>query len=56
MPEPFVSRYKHAGMWRWFRKFDPAARRLHVAAVVWLGLWAHFLLQIPGQLLRMVRR
>jgi N-acetylglucosaminyl-diphospho-decaprenol L-rhamnosyltransferase len=52
----FVSYYKHRGMWRWFRKFDPAARRLHVAAVVWLGLWAHFLLQIPGQLLRMVRR
>lgn len=48
----FVSRYKHRGMWRWFRKHDPAARNPLVAAVVWLGIWAHFLLQIPGQLWR----
>ena len=48
----FVSRYKHRGMWRWFRKHDPAARNPLVAAMVWLGIWAHFLLQIPGQLLR----
>ncbi|MDO1528188.1 glycosyltransferase family 2 protein [Fulvimonas sp. R45] len=52
----FVSRYKHRGMWRWFRKFDPAARNPFVAAAVWLGLWAHFLLQIPGQLWRLWRR
>jgi len=26
-----------------------------VAATVWLGIWAHFLLQIPGQLLRKAR-
>ena len=52
----FVSYHKHRGMWRWFRKFDPAAHKPHVAAVVWLGLWAHFLLQIPGQLYRMSRR
>lgn len=45
----FVSRHKHRGMWRWFRKFDPAARNPFVAAVVWLGIWGHFLLQIPGQ-------
>ena len=45
----FVSRYKHRGMWRWFRKFDPAARHPLVAAAVWLGIWTHFLLQIPGQ-------
>jgi len=48
----FVSRYKHRGMWRWFRKHDPAARNPLVAAMVWLGIWAHFLLQIPGQLWR----
>ena len=48
----FVSYHKHRGMWRWFRKFDPAAQKLHIAVVVWLGLWAHFLLQVPGQLLR----
>lgn len=52
----FVSYHKHRGMWRWFRKFDPAAQRPLVAATVWLGLWAHFLLQIPGQLIRMVSR
>ncbi|HKR77642.1 MAG TPA: glycosyltransferase family 2 protein [Rhodanobacter sp.] len=48
----FVSRHKHRGMWRWFRKFDPEARRPLVAATVWLGIWVHFLAQIPGQLLR----
>jgi GT2 family glycosyltransferase len=52
----FVSYHKHRGMWRWFRKFDPVAHKPLVAATVWLGLWVHFLLQIPGQLLRMVRR
>lgn len=48
----FVSRHKHRGMWRWFRQHDPAARNPLVAAAVWLGIWAHFLAQIPGQLLR----
>ncbi|WP_017464053.1 glycosyltransferase family 2 protein [Dyella ginsengisoli] len=48
----FVSRHKHRGMWRWFRKFDPAARKPHVAALVWLSIWVHFALQVPGQLLR----
>ena len=52
----FVSRYKHRGMWRWFRKHDPAARNPLVAAVVWLGIWAHFVLQIPGQLWRLMLR
>ncbi len=52
----FVSRYKHRGMWRWFRKHDPAARNPLVAAAVWLGIWAHFLLQIPGQLWRRLLR
>ena len=49
----FVSRHKHRGMWRWFRKFDPAARNPLLAAIVWLGLWTHFLLLIPGQLRRL---
>jgi N-acetylglucosaminyl-diphospho-decaprenol L-rhamnosyltransferase len=52
----FVSYYKHRGMWRWFRKFDPAAQRPLIAGTVWLGLWTHFLLQIPGQLYRMTKR
>ncbi|HET7266795.1 MAG TPA: glycosyltransferase family 2 protein [Oleiagrimonas sp.] len=38
----FVSRHKHRGMWRWFRKFDPAARNPLVAAMVWCGIWLHF--------------
>jgi len=52
----FVSRHKHRGMWRWFRKFDPAARKPWLSALVWLGIWAHFLMQIPGQWLRLMRR
>lgn len=52
----FVSRHKHRGMWRWFRKFDPAARNPLVAGLVWLGIWMHFASQIPGQLLRLPRR
>jgi hypothetical protein len=49
----FVSRHKHRGMWRWFRTFDPAARQPLVAGVVWLGIWTHFVLQVPGQLWRL---
>ncbi len=40
----FVSRHKHRGMWRWFRKFDPAARNPLLAGIVWCGIWAHFVL------------
>jgi GT2 family glycosyltransferase len=52
----FVSRHKHGGMWRWFRKHDPASRNPLVAAAVWLGIWGHFLLQVPGQLWRRLLR
>lgn len=51
----FVSWHKHRGMWRWFRKFDPQARRLHLAALVWLGIWTHFALRLPGLFLRGLR-
>jgi GT2 family glycosyltransferase len=51
----FVSRHKHRGMWRWFRKFDPAARNPLVAGAVWLGIWAHFMAQVPGQLWRLAK-
>lgn len=51
----FVSRHKHRGMWRWFRKFDPAARNPLVAGAVWLGIWTHFAMQVPGQLWRLAR-
>ncbi|MFC5740112.1 glycosyltransferase family 2 protein [Dyella tabacisoli] len=52
----FVSRHKHRGMWRWFRKFDPAARNPLLAVMVWSGIWLHFLLQIPAQLTRLALR
>lgn len=52
----FVSRHKHRGMWRWFRKHDPAAANPLLAAIVWLGIWGHFLLQIPGQMWRRLTR
>lgn len=43
----FVSYHKHRGMWRWFRKFDPAARRLPTRVLVWCGIAAHFLATAP---------
>lgn len=49
----FVSRHKHRSMWRWFRTHDPAAQSRFVSAIVWLGIWTHFGLQIPGQLVRL---
>jgi len=52
----FVSYHKHRGMWRWFRKFDPASRNPLIAAAVWLGIWSRFLLKVPGQWLRAARR
>lgn len=48
----FVARHKHQGMWRWFTKFDPSARNPLLRAVVWLGLWAHFVLLLPTYLWR----
>ncbi len=52
----FVSRHKHRGMWRWFKSYDPAAANPLLVALVWLGIWSHFLLKIPGQLLRRLLR
>lgn len=43
----FVSRHKHRGMWRWFRKFDPAARNPLTGGAVWCGIWLHFVLTAP---------
>ncbi|MGH8213863.1 MAG: glycosyltransferase family 2 protein [Rhodanobacteraceae bacterium] len=52
----FVSRYKHRGMWRWFRKFDPAARNPLMRALVWCGIWTHFALTAPRLALRRPKR
>ncbi len=38
----FVSKHKHRGMWRYFTRFDPAARVLPLRALVWLGIWVHY--------------
>lgn len=43
----FVARHKHRGMWRYFNKFDPAARNPLLRALVWCGIWAHFALKAP---------
>jgi GT2 family glycosyltransferase len=43
----FVAWHKHRGMWRWFRKFDPAARNPPLRALVWCGLWILFALRVP---------
>ena len=39
----FVARHKHAGMWRWFNRFDPAARNPALRGMVWLGIRAHLI-------------
>lgn len=51
----FVSYHKHRGMWRWFVKFDPAARRPWVRALVAGGIAAHFLATAPRLWWRGVR-
>ena len=43
----FVARHKHRGMWRYFRKFDPAARNPLLRALVWLGIRTHYVLIAP---------
>ncbi len=44
----FVARHKHRGMWRYFRKFDPAARNAIVRVLVRAGIWLHFGAALPG--------
>ncbi len=48
----FVARHKHRGMWRWFTKFDPAARNPLLRGLVWCGIWTHFALQRAGFFVR----
>ena len=43
----FVAWHKHRGMWRWFTKFDPAARNPLLRALVWFGLALHFAVLSP---------
>ena len=48
----FVAWHKHRGMWRWFGKFDPAARNPLLRALVFVGIWTAFGLKAPLLLLR----
>jgi GT2 family glycosyltransferase len=48
----FVARAKHRGMWRYFTKFDPAARNVLWRAIVWCGIWTHFAAKAPLLALR----
>ncbi len=46
----FVAWHKHRGMWRWFRLHDPSARSWLTSALVWAGIWLHFLARLPAAL------
>ena len=48
----FVAWHKHRGMWRWFTRFDPAARNPLLRSLAWLGLWSRFALTLPLLVLR----
>ncbi|MGH8190402.1 MAG: glycosyltransferase family 2 protein, partial [Rhodanobacteraceae bacterium] len=48
----FVSWHKHRGMWRWFRKFDPAAGNPLTCIAVACGIAVHFLATMPRLWLR----
>jgi len=50
----FVAWHKHRGMWRWFTRFDPAARTWPVRVLVAIGLWSHFALIAPLLLARQI--
>jgi len=51
----FVARHKHRGLWRWFVKFDPAARNPLLRTAVWIGLWSHFAALLPINAWRQAR-
>ncbi|HSX58673.1 MAG TPA: glycosyltransferase family 2 protein [Tahibacter sp.] len=52
----FVAWHKHRGMWRWFRRFDPAARNPLLRGIVFVGLWSRFAVLAPLLLWRRWRR
>ena len=43
----FVDWHKHRGMWRWFRRHDPAARNGWTRITVALAIITHFVLRLP---------
>jgi len=52
----FVAWHKRRGMWRWFTKFDPAARNPLLRVLVWCGIWSAFAASVPLLFLRRRRR
>jgi len=48
----FVAWHKRRGMWRWFTKFDPAARNPLLRVLVWCGIWSAFAASVPLLFLR----
>jgi hypothetical protein len=48
----WVEWQKHRGMWRYFRKFEAAQTSKPMHGLLWLALWAHFIVAMPRALLR----
>ena len=48
----FVAYHKHRGMWRYFRKFDPAYRSTPLRAALWVAIWLHFAAMAPVYFVR----
>jgi N-acetylglucosaminyl-diphospho-decaprenol L-rhamnosyltransferase len=46
----FVAAHKRRGMWRYFTRYDRAARNPVLRALVWSGLWARFALSSAATL------
>jgi len=46
----FVAAHKRRGMWRYFTKYDDAARNPLLRAIVWTGLWVRFALSATAAL------
>lgn len=46
----FVAAHKRRGMWRYFTKYDAAARNPLLRAIVWTGLWTRFALSATAAL------
>lgn len=47
----WVHRQKHAGMQRYFRKFQAASYPVPVRVLVYAGIWAHYVATLPAVLL-----
>ncbi|MEO8161699.1 MAG: glycosyltransferase family 2 protein [Arenimonas sp.] len=48
----WVEWQKHTSLWRYFRKFERSETAFALVPLLWLGLWAHFLLASVRALVR----